>query len=162
MELVKTTIYNSFNNNPYKEIKDSIFICEIRISDLEKDLKRIITLSGPKDVQAQQYDKGISSGKVESINDFFGLIIEKQEELKKLKTELSNLKRKKKMIEEQFMITLNDLEKKVFKYRNSDKAIFDIAYSLNRSERHIKRISADIYRKMNNWLLNLPKNEYIL
>lgn len=159
----KNSKYKFFEDNPYKIINDKIFINEVKKINLEKDLKRIIAMSGPQDVKAQQYDKiGGSGSKNTNINDFYDLIIGKKTELTRLEKEIEELKRQKKLIEENFMTTLNSLERKVFKMRNKEMPIFDIAYKLNKSESHIKRVSANIFVKMDEWLKNLPKTEFIL
>lgn len=153
---------NNYISNPYKEVNDNIFVCQVKLAGYEKDLKRIIEMSGPKPVQAQQYDVVIrSGGKIENVNDLFQLIVETKKNIEETKKQLEELKRTKAAIEEQFIRCLNDVERKVFLMKNkkAQYTLFDIACKLNKSEGYIKNISYQIDKKMINWLNSLPKNE---
>lgn len=149
-------------NNPYKEVNDSIFVCQVKLAGYEKDLRRIIDLAGPKPVQAQQYDVVIrSGGKVENVNDLFQLIVETKKNIADTKKQLEELKRTKAAIEDNFMKHLNETERKVFllKQSKTNYTYEEIAFKINKSEKTVRNIASLIDNKMIKWLKNIQLNK---
>lgn len=153
---------NNYISNPYKEVNDNIFVCKVKLAGYEKDLKRIIEMSGPKPVQAQQYDVVIrSGGKVENVNDLFQLIVETKKNIADTKKQLEELKRTKAAIEDNFMKHLNETERKVFllKQSKTNYTYEEIAFKINKSEKTVRNIASLIDNKMIKWLKNIQLNK---
>lgn len=148
--------------NPYQETIDNIFLLRVELNNLIRDRNRIITSAGPKSVQAQSYDIKTGGSKVENVNDLYSLIIETEKKIQDVKKRLEIEKEKKRKIEENFLIHLNDTEKKVFILKIRELSHLDIAIKLHKSEGYVKNISYLIDRKMEEWSINLQKTVILI
>ena len=156
-------IDNNLYYKNYDNLSDDIFILEIKITRLEYELS--ILIGGPQDVKAQSYELKNHQSNYKDITEIYILIETKSKEIAELKQELKTLKQTKKQIEENFMITLNQTERQVFKMRNkilqngSKMTLDDIAFRLGKNDSHIRRVSGQIDSKMITWLCSLvPTN----
>ena len=105
----------------YNTLKQQIYSISKLIEQKEKRLGELI--KGPKDVQAQQYDKVVkSSGNVENIHEFFKELVALVAEIKQLKNQLNEKKRNKGEIEsivrECLELNPRNLELRVFYLRH--------------------------------------------
>lgn len=146
--------------NPYQETVDNIFLLRVELGNLNEELKRVIANAGPRPVQAQSYDIKTGGGKVENVMDLYGLITDLHNQINKKKKELERYKERKKKIEEQFMLTLNETERKVFIMKRRNIPLVEIAYKTGREEKTIKNVSSLIEKKMVEWFQNLQKTEF--
>ncbi len=137
----------------YKKLNEEIFLIKIRINNLERDLDRLKYNSGPKDVQAQNYDLKSGSPYVLNINDLYGEIEKTSKEINKWKKKLLELEFSKDDLEDWLKYDSTKLEKKVFYYREVEEmSLKDISEELGVSYDYVREINVKINKKMEKFL----------
>lgn len=144
----------SKTKNIYQTVTDDIFLARVELSNLTKELNIIIARSGPKPVKAQSYEPRTGGSRVENVNDLYNLIIEYKQKITTLRRELDVLKQRKKVIENEFLLTLNDTERNVFVLRRAKLKFEDIADKLCKDPQYIRNVDYKIKRKMQYWAKN--------
>ena len=123
----------------YNILRQQISSISSLIEQKEKRLDELI--KGPKDVQAQQYDKVIrSNGYVENVHEFFKELVALVAEIKQLKNQLNDKKRNKGEIEsivrECLELNPRNLELRVFYHRHIKNE------SLKKIHKRLRRFNA--------------------
>lgn len=124
----------------YNTLKQQIYSISKLIEQKEKRLDELI--KGPKDVQAQQYDRVVisTSGYVENVHEFFKELVALVAEIKQLKNQLNDKKRNKGEIEsivrECLELNPRNLELRVFYHRHIKNE------SLKKIHKRLRRFNA--------------------